>query len=88
MSTEDLFKEASILVQNLDKTPDNSELLKLYGLYKQAKVGDYKEQNTNFFDVKGRMKSEHWEKQKGKTKEEAMKEYTEFVVELMQKYNS
>lgn len=88
MSTEELFKEASILVQNLDKTPDNNELLKLYGLYKQGKFGDAKETSSNFFDIKGRMKAENWERQKGKTQEEAMQEYTEFVVTLIQKYNS
>lgn len=88
MSTEDLFKEASILVQNLDKKPDNSELLKLYGLYKQGKFGDIKETSTNFFDIKARMKSEYWEKEKGKSQEKAMEEYTEFVVLLIEKYNS
>ena len=88
MSTEELFKEASILVQNLDKKPDNNELLRLYGLYKQSKVGDMKENSSNFFDIKGRMKAEHWEKEKGKSQEEAMQEYTEFVVSLIQKYNS
>ena len=88
MSTEELFQEASILVQNLEKKPTNNELLKLYGLYKQSKVGDLKDKSTNFFNPKARMKAESWEQQKGKTREDAMTEYTEFVVELIQKYNN
>ena len=88
MSTNELFTEASILVRNLDTAPTDNELLRLYGLYKQATVGDCNEVNKpGLFDIKGKMKYEWWQKETGKDKENAMKEYTEFVVELMTKYN-
>ena len=88
MSTDELFKEAAILVQNLTTTPNTNELLKLYGLYKQSKVGNIKEDSSNFLDVKEKMKAEYWEKEKGKDSESAMTEYTEYVVRLIQKYKS
>tara|TARA_Y100000114_G_C11584396_1_gene242648 strand:- start:311 stop:583 length:273 start_codon:yes stop_codon:yes gene_type:complete len=88
MTTNELFTEASILVRNLDTTPTDNEILRLYGLYKQATVGDCNEVNKpSLFDIKGKMKHEWWQKEKGKDKENAMKEYTEFVVDLMIKYN-
>lgn len=88
MSKEELFEEAVILVQNLESKPTNNELLKLYGLYKQSKIGDNNTAKPDMFNLKGKMKWEYWKKENGKQKEEAMQEYIEFVVELIQKYNN
>ena len=88
MSNEELFEEAIILVQNLEKKPTNNELLKLYGLYKQSKFGDNNTIQPDMFNLKGKMKWDYWEKEKGKEKESAMQGYIDFVVELIQKYNN
>tara|TARA_Y100000114_G_C11675760_1_gene286096 strand:+ start:324 stop:590 length:267 start_codon:yes stop_codon:yes gene_type:complete len=87
MSNEDLFEEAVILVQNLDKKPTNNELLKLYGLYKQVKIGDNNTKKPDMFDLKGTMKWDYWMKEKGKDRELAMQDYIEYVVDLIKKYN-
>ena len=34
------FNQAANIVKNLRQKPDQEELLKLYGLFKQAKIGD------------------------------------------------
>ena len=87
MSNEELFEEAVILVQNLDEKPSNNELLKLYGLYKQVKSGDNNTPEPAMFNLKAKMKWEYWTKEKGKSREDAMQEYIEYVVELIKKYN-
>lgn len=40
MSLEAQFKEAAAKVEKLTKKPTDAELLEIYGLYKQATVGD------------------------------------------------
>ncbi|VDM28290.1 unnamed protein product [Toxocara canis] len=58
------FETAAAKVNLLKTRPSNDELLELYGLYKQATVGD----NTiskPWIDVKGRAKWDAWEGRKG-----------------------
>uniref|UniRef100_A0A0R3RSX9 ACB domain-containing protein n=1 Tax=Elaeophora elaphi TaxID=1147741 RepID=A0A0R3RSX9_9BILA len=58
------FNEAVAKVKELKRRPSDDELLELYGLYKQAVVGD----NTSskpWVDFKARAKWEAWEKRKG-----------------------
>ncbi|KAG0771610.1 hypothetical protein G6F22_016334 [Rhizopus arrhizus] len=63
------------------KWPSNDELLELYGLYKQAIVGD-NETSKPTFDIKGRYKWDAWTKLKGMSQEEAEQKYIEFVEKL------
>ena len=84
---KELFKEAIILVQNLDKTPTNTELLQLYGLYKQATIGDNNKDEPSMFYVKEKSKWESWNKHLGKSKEDVMKEYIILVGKLIEKYS-
>lgn len=79
-STE--FLKAAEEVQNLPFTPSNDELLKLYGLYKQATVGDNTTERPGLLDFKGKMKWQAWEDLKGMSQEEAEKQYIAFVEEL------
>ncbi|EDO15978.1 hypothetical protein Kpol_499p6 [Vanderwaltozyma polyspora DSM 70294] len=83
-----LFEEKAKQVNELPTQPAQAEMLELYGLYKQATVGD----NTNpsrpgIFALKDRAKWDAWEKLKGKPSEEAEKEYIELVDSLIAKYN-
>ena len=84
---EELFKEAIILVQNLNTTPTNIELLNLYGLYKQVTVGNNNKEEPSMFYVKEKSKWESWNKHLGKSKEDAMTEYCELVCKLIEKYS-
>lgn len=66
--------------------PSDEEFLKLYGLYKQATVGDNNTSKPGMFDLKGKAKWEWWNNQKGKAQDEAKKQYIKFVNELVEKY--
>ena len=66
-----------------NQKPSNETLLQLYSLYKQGSIGDVNiEPPANPFDFVGKAKYEAWEGLKGKSSEEAMKEYVELVNKL------
>ncbi|GAB5592347.1 acyl-CoA-binding protein (ACBP)/diazepam binding inhibitor (DBI)/endozepine (EP) [Umbelopsis nana] len=75
------FQAAADAAQNLSTKPSNDQLLKLYGLFKQASFGD-NDTGKPTFDLKGRAKWDAWTANKGKSQEEAEKEYIAFVEEL------
>ena len=53
--------------------------LKLYGLYKQVLVGDINKPRPGMFDFKGGAKWDAWSSYKGKSQEEAIKEYMNII---------
>ena len=65
---------------------DENELLTLYGLYKQALYGDTKGDKPSIFQFKNRAKYNAWEKQKGKSHDQAALEYIELVRIVRKKY--
>ncbi|CDO92260.1 unnamed protein product [Kluyveromyces dobzhanskii CBS 2104] len=73
-------------VNELPSTPNNDELLQLYGLYKQATVGDNTKAKPGMFNLKDRYKWDSWELLKGTSQEDAEKQYIEFVDLLIKKY--
>ncbi|CAF1230128.1 unnamed protein product [Adineta steineri] len=79
------FDKAAEEVKNLSKKPSDDDLLKLYGLFKQATVGDNNTSKPGMFDLKGKYKWEAWEANKGKGKEDAQKAYIALVKELQAK---
>lgn len=77
------FEKAVTESKTLPEKPGNETLLKLYSLYKQATEGDVNtEPPSNPFDFVSKAKHEAWNSLKGKTKEDAMKEYVELVNKL------
>jgi diazepam-binding inhibitor (GABA receptor modulating acyl-CoA-binding protein) len=68
------------------KRPTNEELLRLYGLFKQATEGDATGDRPGGFDFKAIAKFDAWEELKGKTKEQAMTEYVTLVSDLHKLY--
>ncbi|CAO3673487.1 hypothetical protein G6F70_005963 [Rhizopus microsporus] len=77
----DKFNTAAEEVKKLSKSPSNDELLELYGLFKQATVGDNTTSKPTF-DLKGRYKWDAWTKLKGMSQEEAEQKYIELVEKL------
>jgi diazepam-binding inhibitor (GABA receptor modulating acyl-CoA-binding protein) len=75
-------------VKQLSKKPTDSELLKLYGLYKQSLFGNNKNEKPNFFNYKELQKWNAWNEQAGKGRSNAKKEYIDFVKSLILKYNT
>ncbi|KAK9458230.1 acyl-CoA-binding protein [Dipodascopsis uninucleata] len=82
------FTKAADSVQQLTTKPTDDELLNLYGLYKQATVGDNNTPKPGVFDLKGKYKWNAWDKLKGKPQEEAEQEYIKYAEELIAKYSS
>lgn len=78
--------EAVQLTQKFTSRPSNEELLRLYGLYKQATEGDNETERPGGFDFKAAAKYNAWLMLKGKSQEEATKDYLELVDELSKKY--
>ena len=87
MDIKSQFEEAVKRVDELTKRPENDELLKLYGLYKQATEGDVQDDPPSGFDFKGMAKYNAWKDLTGKSPEEAMNDYCEFVNQLVEKYS-
>ena len=60
----------------------NETLLELYGLFKQATVGDVQGDRPGGFDFRGAAKFDAWEKRRGMTADEAMQAYVDLVDRL------
>ncbi|KAM9365154.1 acyl-CoA-binding protein [Pholidichthys leucotaenia] len=80
------FDTAAAEVKQLKVKPTDEEMLRVYSLFKQATVGDVNTARPGMLDFTGKAKWDAWEKQKGKSKEDAMTEYISLVEELKQKY--
>ena len=76
------FNEATAASKNFKDRPDNDTMLKLYALFKQATVGDVEGKRPGFTDMVGRAKYDAWAATKGKSSDDAMKEYTALVKSL------
>ncbi|XP_042222622.1 acyl-CoA-binding protein homolog [Homarus americanus] len=86
MSLEEKFNEAAEKVKKLKTQPNDEELKELYGLYKQATVGDINTERPGMLDFKGKAKWDAWNSKKGTTKEAAMEAYVAKADELITKY--
>lgn len=78
------FEQAVARSKELPKRPNNEELLQLYALYKQGTEGDVAGDRPGGFDFKAIAKYDAWSEVKGKTKDQAMKEYISLVEKLQQ----
>lgn len=81
----DLKKQFDAAVANskkLTERPDNSTLLKLYALYKQATAGDNTEKRPGMMDMVGRAKWDAWNGLKGTDSKAAMQEYVDLINSL------
>ena len=76
------FDSAVANSRKLSQRPDNSALLKIYGLYKQATAGDVTEKKPGFGDMVGRAKWDAWNSLKGTSSEDAKRQYVELIASL------
>ncbi len=83
MSNSSQFLQAAEAVKDLSSTPDNNTLGKLYGLYKQATVGDNTTNKPGLLDFKGNTKWNSWNSYKGYSKYQAEVEYIKLVNKLI-----
>jgi diazepam-binding inhibitor (GABA receptor modulator, acyl-CoA-binding protein) len=80
------FLKAVAKSKELTKRPSNEELLQLYALFKQATDGDVSGDRPGGFDFKAIAKFDAWAEVKGKSKEDAMKDYIALMSRLYQQY--
>jgi len=79
------FDQAAEAVKGLATRPSNDDLLTLYGLYKQATVGDNETAQPWAVQLEARSKWDAWTKNKGTSKEDAMAAYVKFANALISK---
>ena len=83
MELKELFEKAAAESKTLSERPSNETLLQLYSLYKQGSEGDVNiDPPSNPFDFVAKAKHDAWSGLKGKSKEDAMKEYVDLVTKL------
>uniref|UniRef100_A0A8K9XJ77 Diazepam binding inhibitor, acyl-CoA binding protein n=1 Tax=Oncorhynchus mykiss TaxID=8022 RepID=A0A8K9XJ77_ONCMY len=75
------FEKAADAVRRLTVQPSYAELAVIYGLYKQATLGNINTERPGIFDFQGKSKWDGW-----KSKEDAIKEYIALVEEMKAKY--
>uniref|UniRef100_A0AAQ6IPM7 Acyl-CoA-binding protein n=1 Tax=Anabas testudineus TaxID=64144 RepID=A0AAQ6IPM7_ANATE len=83
---QESFEKAAEEVKVLKQKPDHGEICAIYGLYKQATVGDVNIERPGMFDFTGKAKWDAWEAKKGLSKNEAMATYVDLVEKLKAKY--
>lgn len=64
----------------------DDEMKQVYGLFKQATVGDCNTAEPGMLDLKGKAKWNAWNSYKGKSKEDAQNEYVALAKTLLAKY--
>ena len=79
---QSLFEAAEANSKLLPEKPDNPTLLKIYGLYKQATLGDNAEKKPSFSDFVARAKWDAWTANKGLSADEAKQKYVDLIESL------
>ena len=79
---ENKFDMSCMLVKTLVKPPSDKDLLYLYGMYKQATVGNCNAEEPSKFSLKQRAKWEAWNMNKDIEKSVAMAFYIGKVDEI------
>ncbi|CAH8565100.1 unnamed protein product [Heterobilharzia americana] len=80
------FEEHAEKVKKLKQKPSDSEMLDLYGLFKQATVGDVNTGAPGMLDFQGKAKWNAWNTRKGMKCDDAKKQYVELAATLIKKY--
>ena len=83
--TVSTFEEAVEAIKE-NKAISQDEQLALYGLYKQANIGDVNIERPGMLNMSGKAKWDAWKKEEGKTNDEAKAAYVTLVGELNAKY--
>ena len=77
------FEEAANKIMQSGKSFDNNTQLKLYGYFKQSKVGDCDTECPSFLNPREKAKWDEWNNHKGMKKSHSMKKYIKLVEELI-----
>ena len=80
------FEGAVEEIRNLSRLPTDTELLELYGLYKQGTLGDNRTNKPWLWEIQSCAKWHAWEAEFGKAELQAQQDYVQLVNRLIQKY--
>ena len=80
---EKYFDKAATDIKTHGKNLTNDQLLKIYSLYKQGTIGDCNTSRPWAIDMKGTAKWDAWNALKGKSQNDAKKEYVETVLQFL-----
>ncbi|XP_074520919.1 acyl-CoA-binding protein-like isoform X1 [Halichoeres trimaculatus] len=78
------FERAVKEVDTLNIPPDSPDDFMIYGLFKQATVGDINQEHPGLLDISAKMKWEAWNRNKGLSKDDAKAAFVE-VVDMLKK---
>ena len=83
-SSKTMFQKFENAVKRAYKLPNQSQdvLLEMYGLYKQAIMGDVTGNRPGGFDIRNQYKYDAWAARKGMSTEEAMRAYINLIDKL------
>ena len=73
------FEKATEQAKNLPQKPSDEHMLQLYGLYKQATMGDINITRPSFWDMVGKAKWDSWKAHEGISCEDAKIRYIKLV---------
>lgn len=82
------FEHAVKNIRLLTVRPTDNELLELYGLYKQATIGNNNTHHPGILNIKESAKWNSWKRYSGKGKNWSKHEYISLVKKLLNKYQS
>ncbi|XP_018866156.1 acyl-CoA-binding domain-containing protein 7-like [Gorilla gorilla gorilla] len=86
MSLQADFDMVTEDVRKLKTRPDDEEVKELYGLYKQAVIGNINIECSEMLKLKGKAKWEAQNPQKGLSEEDMMSAFISKAEELIEKY--
>ena len=86
MDLEEEFRQSASRIKSRDTMPSDEDLLILYGLYKQATIGDVNTEKPSFLNFKEVSKWNAWSGLKGMQKIQAQGNYIKHVKDLQIKY--
>jgi diazepam-binding inhibitor (GABA receptor modulator, acyl-CoA-binding protein) len=76
------FEQAAQEIKVHGKSMSNDDLSQIYGLYKQATVGDINIPQPSFYQLTEKAKWNSWNSQKGKSADQAKHEYVEYCLKF------
>ncbi|KAK6531792.1 hypothetical protein TWF694_002958 [Orbilia ellipsospora] len=82
------FETAAARAKAFTKKPTDDELLDLYGLFKQATVGDVNTTRPGMMAFEAKYKWDAWKKNEGTSQEEAEAQYIKLVEDLAKTYEA
>jgi diazepam-binding inhibitor (GABA receptor modulator, acyl-CoA-binding protein) len=77
------FESAAERVKTIKDKPSDDILLELYGLYKQATVGDVNTVRPMFWDMVGQAKWDAWNSNQSMSQKSAKEKYIKLVDKLL-----